>query len=436
MTRTALAVAALLLPLSVLAANDPAFDSGKAPAAAKDAALPAPAAHGQGSGTDARLWITADAADKIARGAVADAGVSIEEITPEKVSGIATTAAAAKLRAAGVRFISQPLDQKFRIQDFPTEDAAFHDYARTVSELRRLAGQAPELVSLFSIGKSLQGRDIWALRLNTDAQGKAPSAKPGVLFLGTHHAREHLSTEVPLLLAKHLIDHRADADLAPLLAKRDIYIVPMVNPDGVEHDIEGGQYHMHRKNMRPGPGGALGVDLNRNYGWHFGEAGASANPKDETYHGPSAFSEPETQAVKAFVESRGNLKMLLSYHTYSELILYPWGYADLPIDDARALSAYKKMAETMAGWTGYTPEQSSELYAASGDLTDWSWGVRHVFSFTFELTPKSMWDGGFYPGASAIAGTFAANIKPALYLIDLADDPYRAADSTVSGGAR
>jgi carboxypeptidase T len=435
MMRLAL-VAAVLLPLQAHASPD-AFDGGsKSALPAADTVAPAPAAQAKGSGTDDRLWITVEAADRVARGAVADAGVSIEEITPETVSGIATTAAAAKLRAAGARFTAQALDQRFRVQDFPAEDAAFHDYARTAAELRRLAAQAPELASLFSIGKSLQGRDIWALRLNEGAQGSAPSAKPGVLFLGTHHAREHLSTEVPLLLAKHLIDHRADADLAPLLAKRDIYIVPMVNPDGVEHDIAGGQYHMHRKNMRPGPGGALGVDLNRNYGWHFGEAGASANPKDETYHGPSAFSEPETQAVKAFVESRENLKVLLSYHTYSELILYPWGYADLPIDDARALSAYKKMAETMAGWTGYTAEQSSDLYAASGDLTDWSWGARHVFSFTFELTPKSMWDGGFYPGASAIAGTFAANIKPALYLIDLADDPYRAADAAVSGGAR
>ena len=84
------------------------------------------------------------------------------------------------------------------------------------------------------------------------------------------------------------------------------------------------------------------------------------------------------------------------------------------------------MAKTMAQWNGYTPEQSSQLYIASGDTTDWAWGAHKIFAFTFELTPKSMWNGGFYPGAGAIASTFAANLKPALYLLDLADDPYRA----------
>src|SRR3990172_6427507 len=94
------------------------------------------------------------------------------------------------------------------------------------------------------------------------------------------------------------------------------------------------------------------------------------------------------------------------------------------------------MAQTMAQMTGYTPEQSSDLYIASGDTTDWSWGEKGIFSFTFELTPKFSWGGGgFYPGAGAIATTFQANIRPALYLIDLADDPYRAASSTaITGG--
>jgi carboxypeptidase T len=228
-------------------------------------------------------------------------------------------------------------------------------------------------------------------------------------------------------LAKYLVENRDKPELAGLLAKRDVYIIPMVNPDGVEYDIATGQYRMHRKNARADQGGALGVDLNRNYGYHWGEGGSSAEPDSDIYHGPSAFSEPETQAVKKFVEDRlGTLKILLTFHSFSELILYPWGHKNGPIDDTRAQNAYETMAKTMAGWNGYTPEHSSDLYIASGDTTDWAWGAHKIFAFTFELTPKSMWDGGFYPGAGAIAGTFAANLKPALYLLDLADDPYRA----------
>jgi carboxypeptidase T len=178
--------------------------------------------------------------------------------------------------------------------------------------------------------------------------------------------------------------------------------------------------------MRDNGDGSTGVDLNRNYGWGWGGKGASADPSDETYRGPSAFSEPETRAVKAFIDAHSNLKVLLSYHTFSELVLYPWGGSDAPIDDADALKAYQAMAGEMGRMTGYTPEQSSQLYVASGDLTDWSWGEHQIYSFTFEMTPKSMWDGGFYPGTAAIAKSVQLNWRPMLYLIDLADNPKRA----------
>ena len=176
------------------------------------------------------------------------------------------------------------------------------------------------------------------------------------------------------------------------------------------------------------------MDLNRNYGFTGARPGLN-NPRSDTYCGTGPFSEPETTAVKAFLEARTNIKILLSYHTFSELILYPWGHTDTPISDAPALAAYKAMAETMAKMNGYTPQQSSDLYIASGDTTDWAWAVRGIYSFTFELSPKSLWDGGFYPGVPAIATTFAANLRPALYLIGLADNPLRAptAGDTIAG---
>ncbi len=423
-----LAAALILCAASALALPDPRFDdqSDKTPLVRKDA--PPAAAPVE---MDPRMWVEVEAPGKAERQAAVDAGISLEELAPGMAAGFAAPRALARAKAAGLKIRSVvTLRQRFGSLDFPEKDALYHNDQELKAEMLSLAARAPDLVSMFSIGKSTLGKDLWAVRLTRGAAGDQPSAKPGIVFLGAHHAREHLSTEVPLLLAKYLVDNRDQPEIARLLESRDIYFIPMVNPDGVEYDVEGGRYHMHRKNMAKNGDGSTGVDLNRNYSWGWGGGGASLDPDDDTYRGPSPFSEPESRAVKTFVEGRPNLKVLLSYHTFSELILYPWGGSDDPIPDAKALAAFKAMAGEMARMTGYTPEQSSALYIATGDTCDWAWGKKGIFSFTFELTPKSMWNGGFYPGANAIQTTFQANIRPALYLIDLADDPRRAATQT------
>lgn len=245
--------------------------------------------------------------------------------------------------------------------------------------------------------------------------------------MGGHHAREHLSVEVPLLLAKFLAESQ-DSQTQRLLNTRDIFIVPMMNPDGAEFDIASGSYQMWRKNRKAGTPGCEGVDINRNYGFMWGTGGSSSDPCSDVYMGPRAFSEPETLAAKAFVESHLNIKMLLTLHTFSELVLYPWGYTDDPLSNVRDLATFEKMAKTMAGWNGYVPEPTHDLYTTSGDTTDWAYGQFGIFAFTFEMSPgNDHWGGdGFYPGAAEIQHSFQANLKPAMYMIDLADNPYRA----------
>lgn len=378
------------------------------------------------SEADGRVWAEFDAPGKAERNALVDAGISLEEIKPGRAAGFATAKALERAAAKGLKpAVKVSVRARFGKLDFPDKDAIYHNYKELESEMRGVAARAPDLVSVFSIGKSTLGRDILAIRLTKGARGTQRSDKPGILFLGTHHAREHLSTEVPLLIARYLAENRAQPEIARLLETRDVYFIPMVNPDGVEYDIEGGRYHMHRKNMARNADGSTGVDLNRNYAWGWGGGGASPDPEDDTYRGPSAFSEPESRAVRDFVEARPNLKVLLSYHTFSELILYPWGGSDEPIPDAKARAAFQAMAAEMAKMTGYKPQQSSDLYVATGDTCDWAWGAKGIYAFTFELTPKSMWDGGFYPGAGVVSRVFQANIRPALYLIDLSDDPQR-----------
>lgn len=428
-----LIIAALVLS-SVVPARalpDPRFDGASGAVPASGSSDPAPAA--KGAPLDRRSWVTVTAGDAAARTAAASAGLSIEEVRPGEVSGFATEKAVARLKSGGFAVKDAvSLTHRFGPLDFPRQDADFHNYAEAVAALQSVAASAPELASLFSIGKTFEGRDLWALRLNADAKGTTPSRKPGIVFMGAHHAREHLSVEVPLRIAQRLVAERARPEIARLLKDRDVYFIPLVNPDGAEYDVSGDRYHMHRKNMRPNGDGTTGTDLNRNYAFRWGGQGASSDPGDDTYRGPSAFSEPETRAVKAFVEARPNLTVLLSYHTFSELVLYPWGGTDETISDATALAAFKNMAAEMAGMTGYRAMQSSDLYVATGDTCDWAWAERGIFAFTFELTPKSMWNGGFYPGAAAIATTVQANWRPALYLIDLADDPRRAARAGVA----
>ena len=375
-----------------------------------------------------RLWVVVAAETRDQRSLAADLGLSIEEVSDGAVAGVATPAALARLQAAGFTILKQSSLSESLPKGFPKPDAAYHDYDEVESALAAIASAHPGLASLVEVGKSFRRLKITALRFNTTARGGAPSAKPGALFLGSHHAREHLSTEVPVLLAKWLADNKDKPEVKALLETRDVYIVPLLNPDGSQFDIQDGSYRWQRKNLRPNEDGSVGTDLNRNYDSHWGESGSSEYPGDDTYRGSSPFSEPETRAVRDFILARPNLKTMVSYHTYSELILYPWSYTSEPLADGPALKAFKAMGDKMAGWTGYTAQQSGDFYPSSGDTCDWAWSARRIFCFTFELTPRSSSGGGFYPGPSVITPTAQKNVAPLLYLIGLADDPLRAAD--------
>jgi carboxypeptidase T len=379
-------------------------------------------------------FVHIQAKDKFVRSQIVDLGVSIEAVMSDSVYGTASDSVLARVKATHeLRLLeSFRLKSPVSTSDFPADDSRFHNYARMTKALDDLVARHPTFMKKFSIGKSYQGRDIWGVQINTSASarnvsGNTFSAKPGVVFLGNHHAREHVSAEIPLMLLEYLADnYGSNRDITALIESRDIYIIPMVNPDGVEYDIASGSYRWQRKNMRPNNSSHVGVDLNRNYGFKWGTGGSSTDPSSEVYMGPAPFSEPETQAVKAFVEGHPNLKVLLTFHTFSELILYPWGHKYEPIEKTDDKATFETMARKMAEWNKYTPEASSGLYIASGDTVDWAYGALGIFAFTFELSPREQWDGGFYPGAGVLDKVFADNLRPALYLIDLADNPHRA----------
>lgn len=309
--------------------------------------------------------------------------------------------------------------------DFPVGEEAFHTYDEMSTALRDLVKNYPHLASMFSIGKSVEGREIWGIKIGEEPTADKPE-RAGIAYMGTHHAREHVSTEIPIKFAHDLLNRAAlDPDIKNILKTTDIYIIPIVNPDGAMYDIEGRRYKWWRKNRHRNSDSSYGVDLNRNYGYGWGTGGSSSSPSSDIYMGNAAFSEPETKAVRDFFLAHRTIKIALSFHTFSELILYPWGGRSEGVGGVDE-ALFKRMADTMAAMNHYTPMQSSDLYIASGDTCDWLYGELKVYCFTFELSPSSMWDGGFYPGAGIIDSVYQDNLLPMIYLANLAHNPAKA----------
>jgi hypothetical protein len=178
----------------------------------------------------------------------------------------------------------------------------------------------------------------------------------------------------------------------------------------------------------------VGTDLNRNYGYRWGCCGGSSGTKSsETYRGAAAFSAPETARVRDFINSRviggqQQISSSISFHTYSELVLWPYGYTytDVPSDMSQDdRNVFATLGTTMADTNGYTPQQSSDLYITDGDFTDWAYGTHKMFAFTFEMYPNSAGGGGFYPPDEVIVEQTSRNREAVLYLAEQADCPYR-----------
>lgn len=369
-------------------------------------------------------WMKVSAKDKFQRSIIANTGAAIEIVQDDYVIAYGSDIELQRIKKLGWLQASSNLAFE---KDFPTKDSAYHNYAELSTALTDIANKNSDIVTLTSIAKTSEGHDIWALRISGDLAHA--NEKPAAIYMGGHHAREHLSVEMPLMWAQYLISHyrSGDARIVGLINSRDIHIIPTVNPDGMEYDIKDGSYKMWRKNRTRNSDGTSGVDLNRNYGFQWGTGGSSTDTNSEVYMGTKPFSEIETTAIKNYIEAHTNITVLLSFHSFSKLILYPWGHKYSGIEVINDKAVHEKMAKTMAEWNGYTPQQSSELYIASGDTTDWAYGAHKIISFTFELDPANngFGGGGFYPGADVIQPVFQKNIEPSLYLLEYADNPYR-----------
>jgi hypothetical protein len=318
--------------------------------------------------------------------------------------------------------------------EFPPGATGYHSYTEVTAEVAAAAAAHPDIVRLFSIGKSYQGRDLWAVKISDNVN--VDEAEPEVMFDGGHHADEHMATEMTLHVLHWLADgYGVDPRITNIVNTREIWIVFLVNPDGAEYDISGGRYHSWRKNRQPTPGtSSIGTDLNRNYSYRWGGGGlTSADPASRFYRGTAAFSTPEDRAMRDFMASRvvngrQQIRAAMTFHENGRLVEWPYGYtmadvpADMTVQDHAALAS---IGRHMAATNGYTPQQASDLYVDTGTSRDYQYGVYRIFAYTFELSIRD------YPDDSLIEAETGRNKEAVLWLIERAACPLGVLGATV-----
>jgi carboxypeptidase T len=320
----------------------------------------------------------------------------------------------------------------------PAGYGPYHTYAELEAVLDATVASYPQIARKFSIGKSYHGRQIWGLKISDNVE--RDEDEPEVLFDSLVHARERLTVEMSIYLIRLLTEkHGVNERITRIVDTTEIYLLPMVNPDGGEYDIKDGRFRNWRKNRQPNPGHtAIGTDLNRNFGFKWGCCGGSSGkPAAGDYRGSSAFSTPEARAYRDFVDSRvvggrQQIRAAISWHANGEYVMWPYGYTTTNVPKTMTVDDHKVLVtigREMARLNGYIPQQMSRMYTMDGDTSSWLYGKHRVFAYTLELYPPDDARGmaRFYPPASLIGRETERNRKAVLYLLEQADCPYRAA---------
>ena len=310
----------------------------------------------------------------------------------------------------------------------------YYTYDQMTDLFQNLSENYSEIMQLTSLGATYEGRDIWLVKLSDNVEDDEDEA--GVLFLGAHHGNEKPSFEVLIYFIQHIInrygmqnvdddgddlinediidgldndeDGLIDEDpseqrITNVLDSTQIFLIPMVNPDGVEYGW--------RKNREPnyGPHGksdtitSYGVDLNRNYGFRWNIVHLFpenyyfewiTNDRSWTYRGEEPFSERETQAVKSFVETH-DVSISLSYHDYGEFMLFPWMHTSRKTPDeplfrsiGENMSAINKYDLRIYGQYGDREYLIPRYQGTPGSSENWLYGEHGILAFTMELCKR------------------------------------------------
>jgi hypothetical protein len=269
----------------------------------------------------------------------------------------------------------------------------------------QLAVANPDVVKEEVIGKSVLGQPILAYKVTKNASDLRDGARPAVLYNAVQHAREWIAAEVERRLFEYVLSHKNDSGdqgIKKLLGDRELWFVPLVNPDGYDWTFVSPQTRLWRKNLHDNDADGQitnqdGVDPNRNWPvkWNYDLEGASDDVTTETYHGTGPASEPEVSSLRK-LEKRIGFTFQIDYHSFAKLILYPEGWqVETPATDTPLLAALAGDDDHPAV-AGFDPDVSAELYTTNGDITDDSLKAFGTQAYTVELT------GG---GGAAVGGT-------------------------------
>ena len=264
--------------------------------------------------------------------------------------------------------------------------ADFKDLAAINARLDAFVAARPDLCSIVNLPvTTIQGRTIKGIRISRHPAG---TAMPAFSFTGTQHAREWGGTMTAMWIIDRLVeDADTDARVGAILDSSEVFVFPVINPDGYLHSWSTSR--LWRKNRRLNSGGSYGVDLNRNWGYQWGGQGASTQQNSETYRGTAAFSEPETRAYRDWATPRTNIAAHLDIHAYSELLLWPWGYTGTPSSQeasfGRVGTVMHDAIQAVGGRDYLAGPVYTTIYPASGGVCDWAFGVLGQLSYCVEV---------------------------------------------------
>jgi len=360
--------------------------------------------------------------------------------TPEEFSG------AVRRFFPGERFNSGSDDRNKDTLRPALAEGRYHSYDETLAEFNQLARTHPDIARVVNLGQSYEGRQVFALKITKTPEANNTN-RPDVLITGCHHAREWISVEPPVYFANQLIGlYSTDDSIKQLVDNLQIWIVPIVNPDGLTYsqgapNDSQGSVRLWRKNRRPiaadACGSSEGVDLNRNYDFQWrlpgdepcpkysDDLGGSDNPTNEIYRGQRPESEPEIKALKTLMDDPDrNFRAQLDYHNFSQLVLYPWGYQifETPDEDNLSHLASVMVSEIFnAERKIYRARRAIDLYSTTGSSLDYAYGANKVAApFIIEMRPIN---GGFNIPENQIDSVNREHWAAALYLMKWAAGP-------------
>ena len=300
--------------------------------------------------------------------------------------------------------------------------AALSDYlnpAEVNARIDQYIADYPDLIIKTQYATTENGRPVYAMKVSDNAG--AEENEPAILFVGQHHAREVMTPEITMdIIDQLLTGYGSDPQITAWVDSLEIWVIVSHNPDGADYVFTNSSGW--RKNRRDNGDGNFGVDPNRNYPFQWGACnGSDGFTSSDTYRGPTPASEPETWQGIMELAREQRPAINLSYHTYSELVIMPYGCdgsytPETPtFRDLSSSLATKLVSDTGAYW--YEPGTGWEiLYAVDGEMTDWFYGELGSFGMTVEANSSSQ---GFQPNYATWRDDTVARNRPGWrYLLD------------------